>query len=89
MEDEDNFKCSLCNNTYRYEGTLKTHIMVKHCKNFSYDCDQCEYHQSSVDADEETQTPKDPSKGIKSDTDGEPERLQIGCNNGKTKILQI
>ena len=26
MEDEDNFKCNLCDKAYRYEGTLKTHI---------------------------------------------------------------
>ena len=64
MEDEDNFKCNNCNNTYRYEGTLKTHIMVKHCKSNSYNCDQCKYHRSSVDVIVKTQT-----KGAKSDTD--------------------
>ena len=51
MEDEDNFKCNLCNNAYKYEGTLKTHIMVKHCKIKSFNCDQCEYHRSSAEVD--------------------------------------
>ena len=58
MEDEHNFKCKLCYNRYRYEGTLKTHIMVEHCKSNSYNCDQCEYHKSSI---EDTKTFKDPS----------------------------
>ena len=46
MEDEYNFKCASCNNAYKFEGTLKTHIMAKHCKSGSYNCDQCEYHRS-------------------------------------------
>ena len=67
MEDEDNFKCNLCDKAYRYEGTLKTHIVVKHCKSNSYNCDQCEQNRSSVDVD--FTTSEDPaSKGIKSDT---------------------
>ena len=85
MEDKDNFKCNVCTNSYRYEGTLKTHIMVKHCKSFSYNCDQCEYHRSSVDAGVETQTPNDPVIGIKSDMQRGPESLQMECNKGKNK----
>ena len=62
MEDEDSFKCKLCKNAYRYEGTLKTHVMVQHCKSNSYDCDQCEYHQSSIDVNSvKEQTYKDPT----------------------------
>ena len=64
MESEDNFKCNLCNNAYKYQGTLKTHIMVKHCKSFSYNCTHCEYHWSPVDSVKH-QTSKD-----QSDTDG-------------------
>ena len=44
MQEEDKFKCKLCKNAYSYEGTLKTHVMIEHCKNNSYFCDQCEYH---------------------------------------------
>ena len=81
MENEDNFKCNLCNNAYKYEGTLKTHIMVKHCKSNSYNCNQCEYHRSSVYVDLETS--KDPaSKGIKSDT-GKGEN-QMRCNQSES-----
>ena len=47
MQDEDKFKCKLCKNAYSYEGTLKTHVMIEHCKNNSYFCDQCEYHDST------------------------------------------
>ena len=82
MEDEDNLKCNLCNNAYRYEGTLKTHIMIEHCKSLTYNCDQCEYHRSSVEAGVKTQTSKDPANEIKSDTDKRPEDLlkQMVCN---------
>ena len=44
MKDEGNFRCSLCENQYSYKGTLKTHIMIKHCKCLSFDCDQCRQH---------------------------------------------
>ena len=44
MEDVGNFKCSLCENQYSYKGTLKTHIMIKHCKCLSFDCNQCRQH---------------------------------------------
>ena len=44
MQEEDKFKCKLCKNAYSYEGTLKTHVMIEHCKKNSYFCDQCEYH---------------------------------------------
>ena len=81
MEDEDNFKCNHCNNTYRYEGTLKTHIMIEHCKSFSYNCVQCEYHRSPVDAGVKDQV----SKEIKSDTDRGPKELQIEYNQSKNK----
>ena len=47
MQEEDKFKCKLCKNAYSYEGTLKTHVMIEHCKNNSYFCDQCEYHDST------------------------------------------
>ena len=76
---EDNFKCKLCKNAYRYEGTLKTHIMVKHCKTNSYDCDQCEYHQSSVDVD--LKTSYDPAS--KSDSGRGPDEGQIICNQSE------
>ena len=38
---------------------MKTRVMVKHCKSNSYNCDQCEYHRSSVDAGVKTQTYKE------------------------------
>ena len=44
MEDVGNFRCSLCENQYSYKGTLKTHIMIKHCKCLSFDCNQCRQH---------------------------------------------
>ena len=48
MEDAGSFRCSLCENQYSYEGTLKTHIMMMmHCKCFkcfTYDCNQCRQH---------------------------------------------
>ena len=67
MGSEDNFKCNLCNNAYRYQGTLKTHIMVEHCKSHSYNCNQCEYHTPSIDFGVSTQSFKTSSMGIKSD----------------------
>ena len=82
--DEDNFKCNLCNNAYRYKGTLKTHIMVKHCKSNSYDCDQCEYHQSSVGVDLETS--EDPP--VKSDTERGPYEAQMRCNQSKSYSIK-
>ena len=89
MEDEDNFKCNLCNNTYKYEGTLKTHIMVKHCKSNSYNCDQCEYHPSSIDFGVKTQTPKDASVGIKPDKEKGPEELKVGCSQSDYRQVSI
>ena len=47
MQDEDKFNCKLCKNAYSYEGTLKTHVMIEHCKNNSYFCKGCEYHIST------------------------------------------
>ena len=47
MQEEDKFKCKLCKKSYLYEGNLKTHVMIEHCKNNSYFCDQCEYHNST------------------------------------------
>jgi len=47
MQDEDKFKCKLCKKAYSYEGTLKTHVMIEHCKDNSYFCDHCEYHNST------------------------------------------
>ena len=47
MQNEDKFKCKLCKKGYSYEGTLRTHVMIEHCKNNSYFCDQCEYHNST------------------------------------------
>ena len=47
MQGGDKYKCKLCKNAYSYEGTLKTHVMIAHCKNNSYFCDQCEYHNST------------------------------------------
>ena len=76
---EDNFKCKLCKNAYRYEGTLKTHIMVKHCKTNSYYCDQCEYHQSSVDVD--LKISDDPAS--KPDSGRGPDEGQIICNQSE------
>ena len=82
MEDEDNFKCNLCNNAYKYQGTLKTHIMIKHCKTFSYNCTQCEYHGPSVDG-EKHETIEDESKGIESDTDKAKAGAVIDVNTPK------
>ena len=50
MEISDKFKCKLCKNAYDYEGTLKTHVMIVHCKSNSHFCNQCEYHKPDVDA---------------------------------------
>ena len=61
MEDENSFKCNFCKNAYKYEGTLKTHVMVEHCKSNTYNCDQCEHHRSSIAADVRDQTYKDPT----------------------------
>ena len=69
MEDEDHFKCNLCSNAYKYQGTLKTHIMVSHCKSYTYDCNHCEYHRSSVDSTEKQPCNGDPFKVIKLDTE--------------------
>ena len=74
MEDEDNFKCNLCTKRYRYEGTLKTHVMVEHCKSNSYNCDQCEYHRSPI---VKTQTFKEIEK------ERGPEELQMECNQSE------
>ena len=78
MEEEDNFKCNLCTKRYRYEGTLKTHVMVEHCKTNSYNCNQCEYQRSPV---VKTQTFKEPSKEIEKDRG--PEKLQMECNQSE------
>ena len=43
----------------RMHKDMKTRVMVKHCKSNSYNCDQCEYHRSSVDASVKTQTYKE------------------------------
>ena len=61
---DPNFKCNLCKNAYIYEGTLKTHVMVKLLL----------YHRSLVDAGVKTQTYKDSIKRMKSDTDRGPEK---------------
>ena len=66
----------LCKNAYRYEGTLKTHVIVSHCKSNSYNCNQCEYHRSSIDASVKTQT----TMGTKSDKDNRAEKLQTTFN---------
>ena len=34
-----------CKNVCANEGTLKTHLMLTHCKINSYFCQQCEYHK--------------------------------------------
>ena len=49
MHAEHNFKCKFCNNAYTYEGTLKTHVMIAHCKTNSYNCNQCDYHKPGRD----------------------------------------
>ena len=49
MYAEHNFKCKFCNNAYTYEGTLKTHVMIAHCKTNSYICNQCDYHKPGRD----------------------------------------
>ena len=49
MHAEHNFKCKFCNNAYTYEGTLKTHVMIAHCKTNSYICNQCDYHKPGRD----------------------------------------
>ena len=58
MQSPDKFKCKLCQNAYAYEGTLKTHVMIVHCKINSYSCSQCEYHKPDPDGNE-TQTTKE------------------------------
>ena len=49
MYAEHNFKCKFCNNAYTYEGTLKTHVMIAHCKTNSYNCNQSDYHKPGRD----------------------------------------
>ena len=44
MEYGGSFRCILCENQYSNEGTLKTHIMMMHCKCFTYHWDQCRQH---------------------------------------------
>ena len=48
MQVPDKFKCKLCKNAYAYEGILKTHVMIAHCKIKSYGdkshkCNQWDY----------------------------------------------
>ena len=57
MQSPDKFKCKLCKNAYSYEGTLKTHVMIVHCKINSYFCNQCEYHKPDLN-EIKAQTPK-------------------------------
>ena len=57
MQSPDKFKCKLCKNAYSYEGSLKTHVMIVHCKINSYFCNQCEYHKPDL-GEIKTQTPK-------------------------------
>ena len=52
MEISDKFKCKLCKKAYAYEGTLKAHVMIVHCKSNSHFCNQCEYHKPDVDANQ-------------------------------------
>ena len=57
MQSPDKFKCKLCKNANAYEGTLKTHVMIVHCKSNSHLCNQCEYHKPDLDGIK-TQTQK-------------------------------
>ena len=57
MEVPNKFRCKLCKNAYSYEGTLKTHVMLVHCKSKSYMCNQCEFHKQDLDGIK-TQTQK-------------------------------
>ena len=57
MQVQDKFKCKLCKNTYAYEGTSTTHVMIAHCKINSHLCNPCEYHKTELDGIK-AQTPK-------------------------------
>ena len=63
MQSPDKFKCKLCKIAYTYEVTLKTHVMIVHCKINSYLCFQCEYHKPDFDGIKK-QTPKSASAKV-------------------------
>ena len=63
MQSPDKFKCKICKNAYTYEVTLKTHVMIVHCKIKSYLCCHCEYHKPEFDGIKK-QTPKSASAKV-------------------------
>ena len=76
MEDEDNFKCNLCDKAYRYEGTLKTHIVVKHCKSNSYN------HNENINGDNVVKADEDNKEGVKDEKSSvENEKCVKGFEN--------
>ena len=45
MEDDekDIYQCNLCDKSYSYPGTLKTHMIMSHFEEDSYKCNQCDF----------------------------------------------
>ena len=40
---KDHYQCNLCEKSYSYPGTLKTHMLMSHSKVESYTCNQCDF----------------------------------------------
>ena len=40
---KDHYQCNLCEKSYSYPGSLKTHMLMSHSKVESYTCNQCDF----------------------------------------------
>ena len=50
MEDDRKgiYQCNLCDKSYSYPGTLKTHMIMSHSEEDSYKCNQCDFLWISI-----------------------------------------
>ena len=90
MEVPNKFRCKLCKNAYSYEGTLKTHVMIVHCKSNSYLCNQCEYHKPDLNGIK-TQTHKgEPAQAgaLRAPFKTESREKMHKCNQGDFASVQ-
>ena len=42
------YQCNLCDKSYSYPGTLKTHMIMSHSEEDSYKCNQCDFLWISI-----------------------------------------
>ena len=46
---KDHYQCNLCEKSYSYPGSLKTHMLMSHSKVESYTCNQCDFLWISIE----------------------------------------